>query len=181
MCRRLKKHILHTIILLFSFCTDTQTPSVREKHWTPPPSLRKLENVISQSVSNWEPTSWWALTGHKGKKAPGLLVTRPVISHGIAGAHSEAGIAGPPLYCAFPTQALPLSSGRGQLASISSRLRSTIFTTDKPKGMRMTPSHGCHHHRAPWLCLMEEQVRFGEYDGSDKNNGHHYLYDMYCV
>lgn len=42
-----------------------------------------------------------ALTGHKGKKAPGLLVTRPVISHGIAGAHSEAGIAEAPTVLCF--------------------------------------------------------------------------------
>lgn len=176
-----KTHFRHNHSLILtdrSSCKDTQTPSVYEKQWTPLQSLRKLENVISQSVSNWGPTSWWALTGHKGKKAPGLLVTRPVISHGIAGAHSEAGIAGPPLYCAFPTQALPLSSGRGQLASISSTLRSTIFTADTPKGTQMTPIQYCHQRRVHWLCLMEERVRFGQCDGSDRNNGHRYLYDV---
>lgn len=93
----------------------------------------------------------------------------------LQGAHSEAGIAGPPRYCAFPTQALPLSSGRGQLASTSSTLRSTIFTTEKPGGMKMTPIHYRSHHRAHCLCVMGEQVRFGEYDGSDKNNDHHYF------
>lgn len=36
----------------------------------------------------------WQLT--KAKKAWGLSVTRPVISHGGAGPRSEAGIAGPP-------------------------------------------------------------------------------------
>lgn len=148
----------------------SETPSVGEKHRRPIPFFSKLENVISQSVSNWELTSWWALTAHKGKKARGLLESWPVISHGTARPHSEAGIAGPLLYCAFPTQEPPLCSGGGQLASTSSSLRSTIFTAEKPGGTKTTPFQGCHQHRAPWLCLMEEQGRGGECDGGGKSN-----------
>lgn len=64
-------------------------------------------------------------------------MTQPVISRGVAGPHSEAGRARPPLYWAFPTQALTLSSGRGQLASTSRTLRGTISGRDQPAGTQM--------------------------------------------
>lgn len=49
----------------------------------------------------------------KGERPRGLWVTRPVISHGAAGPHSEAGTAASPLLIVlFPTLVLPGSSGR---------------------------------------------------------------------
>lgn len=158
------------ILFKCSSHSATQTPSASEKHSTPLPSLRKFQNVISQSVSNWEPTSWGALTGHEGKKAPGLSVTRPVISHGVVGPHSEAGIAAPPLcivlFPPWPDQAPQVAANVPPL-----HLHSGAQYLQQIRPQACTWRLFGRRHTTRWLF-----GRCGEWDGSDKDDERHYLH-----
>lgn len=111
----------------------------------------------------------WQLT--KAEKASGLSVTQPVISNGGAGPHSEAGMAGPPHgIVLFPPRPYHSPQVAANLLQLHPHSEAQYLQQIRPRGTQTTPLHHCHRGRAKRLCLMEEQVRAGEYEMSDKNN-----------
>lgn len=144
------KHIFYKCIVLLSLIYIIQP----HKHllWkTLLSSLGKFQNVISQSVSNWEPTSRWALTGHKGEKGPRAFGWHCLSFHmALQGHIVKLAQRGPlSVLCFSHPGPTTLLRSRPSCLNFNHTQKHNIYNRHAYRHTA-TPTHQCHGSRTRW-------------------------------